>query len=167
MKLWNTMGIATCLGLIAGRDGAIDPPGFLHIESFRLEGTTPVWTFAFADALLEKRIWMEHGANTTYVQYTLVRASRPLRLAAKVLVNWRGLPLFDACRRTCNWTCNPADGGLRIQAGSEAPPFYLRSAEAAIEPRTSGIGIMSWRRRGRADSTIRKTICTPALFTLS
>jgi hypothetical protein len=26
--------------------GAIEPKGFLHIESFRLEGTTPVWRFA-------------------------------------------------------------------------------------------------------------------------
>ena len=49
-----------------------------------------MWTFACADALLEKRIWMEHGANTTYVQYTVVRARLPLRLSAKVLVNFRG-----------------------------------------------------------------------------
>ena len=52
-------------------DGAIDPCGYRYIESFCLEGTTPVWTFACADALLQKRIWMEHGHNTTYVQYTL------------------------------------------------------------------------------------------------
>jgi len=36
----------------------LDPRGYRHIERFRLEGTRPVWTFAFADALLEKRIWM-------------------------------------------------------------------------------------------------------------
>src|SRR5512144_2217858 len=39
-------------------DGAVDPSGFTHIESFCLDGTMPVWTFAIADALLEKRIWM-------------------------------------------------------------------------------------------------------------
>src|SRR5207237_7750483 len=38
--------------------GAVDPKGYLHIESFRLESTTPLWRFALADALLEKRIWM-------------------------------------------------------------------------------------------------------------
>ena len=68
-------------------DGAIDPSGDCHIESFCLEGTAPAWTFTCADVSLEKRIWMEYGANTTYVQYTLVRAIRPLRLAANVLVN--------------------------------------------------------------------------------
>src|SRR4029077_6462845 len=28
--------------------GAIDPKGFLNIESFRLEGMVPVWTYALA-----------------------------------------------------------------------------------------------------------------------
>jgi hypothetical protein len=38
--------------------GAVEPKGFLNIESFRLEGMKPVWTYALADALLEKRVWM-------------------------------------------------------------------------------------------------------------
>ena len=31
--------------------GAMEPSGFRYIEKFRLEDTTPVWTFALADAL--------------------------------------------------------------------------------------------------------------------
>src|SRR5262249_60979700 len=41
--------------------GAIAPKGYLQIERFRLEGTTPVWTLALADALVEKRVWMHPG----------------------------------------------------------------------------------------------------------
>jgi len=48
--------------------GAVDPQGFLYLESFRLEGTSPVWTYALADALLEKRVWMAQGENTTIIQ---------------------------------------------------------------------------------------------------
>src|SRR5262249_40916011 len=59
-------------------DGTLDPQGYRHIERFRLEGTTPVWTCACADAQLEKRVWMQPGANTSYVHYSLVRASRQL-----------------------------------------------------------------------------------------
>jgi predicted glycogen debranching enzyme len=58
----------------------VDPQGFLYLESFRLEGATPVWTYALADALLEKRIWMVQGENTTFVHYTLSRASSPLEI---------------------------------------------------------------------------------------
>jgi predicted glycogen debranching enzyme len=53
--------------------GAVDPKGFLLLEHFHLEGSTPVWTYALTDALLEKRIWMRQGENTTYIQYTFVR----------------------------------------------------------------------------------------------
>src|SRR3981081_344953 len=56
-----------------GESGAVAPEGYLNIESFRLDGTTPVWQFALADALLEKRVWMQHGENTTYTQYTVLR----------------------------------------------------------------------------------------------
>src|SRR3990172_4229899 len=45
----------------------IDPHGYRCIENFYLDGTIPVWNFAFGDALLEKRIWMQQNANTTYI----------------------------------------------------------------------------------------------------
>jgi predicted glycogen debranching enzyme len=55
--------------------GTVEPQGYVHLQSFRLEGTVPVWQFAIGDALLEKRIWMRHGENTTYVQYSLTRGA--------------------------------------------------------------------------------------------
>ena len=65
-------------------DGTLGPHGYRLIERFRLDGTTPVWTFACADAQIEKRIWMEPGANTTYVRYALLRGSAPATLVLKV-----------------------------------------------------------------------------------
>ncbi|MFM7314084.1 MAG: amylo-alpha-1,6-glucosidase, partial [Cyanobium sp.] len=59
------------------------------ITGFRLEGSVPCWRFALADALLEKRIWMQPGAHTTTVHYRLLQARRPLRLAWRVLVQAR------------------------------------------------------------------------------
>src|SRR5206468_8861061 len=34
--------------------GAVDPKGFLLLEDFHMEGSTPVWTYALADALDRK-----------------------------------------------------------------------------------------------------------------
>src|SRR5438552_15721369 len=67
--------------------GAVDPKGFLLLEDFRLEGSTPVWTYAMADALLEKRVWMRQGENTTCIQYTLVRGRAALAMELTALVN--------------------------------------------------------------------------------
>lgn len=70
-------------------NGTVDPQGYRQIESFDLEGTVPVWNFACGGALLEKRIWMQPGEDTTYVRYYLRRAKRSLKLSIKALINYR------------------------------------------------------------------------------
>ena len=112
--------------------GALDPQGYRHIERFRLEGTTPVWTFACGDALLEKRIWMQQGANTTYIQYKVVRGDRPLDLAAKALVNYRD---YHSSTHAGDWRMGirSVEHGLRVDAFDGAAPFYLLSAEASAQ----------------------------------
>jgi glycogen debranching enzyme-like protein len=42
-------------------DSTVDPHGYQDPEDFRLEGTTPVWTYACADARLEKRVFMSRA----------------------------------------------------------------------------------------------------------
>jgi predicted glycogen debranching enzyme len=126
-------GQTYALGANRWAGGVIEPSGYLHIERFCLEGATPVWTFACADALLEKRVWMEYGANTTYVQYRVVRAPRPLKLSANVLVNYRDYH-GSAHAPEVAMDVQSMEGGLRIQAFADAVPFYLRSAVSEIEP---------------------------------
>lgn len=113
--------------------GSISPEGYKDIEHFRLEGTTPVWSFACADALLDRRIWMQSGANTTYVRYDLVRSSRPVNLAIKVLVNYRD---YHSMTRARDWHMNVGviPHGVVVRAFDGATPFYLLSAQASGEP---------------------------------
>ncbi|MEA3278424.1 MAG: glycogen debranching enzyme N-terminal domain-containing protein, partial [Pseudomonadota bacterium] len=72
-------------------DGAVSPAGHVHIEQFRLEGSTPVWQFACADLVIEQRIWMEPGEHTTYVAYRLMGGTppSPITLRVALLVNDR------------------------------------------------------------------------------
>ncbi len=114
-------------------DGNVDPHGYRHIESFGLEGTIPAWTFACADALLEKRIWMQHGANTTYVRYTLSRATQPLTLTLKALVNYRD---YHGSTQGNNWQMRveQIEGGIKIAADRDAKPLYLFSNCATATP---------------------------------
>jgi len=114
--------------------GAVEPKGFQHIEEFRLVGTTPVWTYALGDARLEKRVFMEQGANTTYVQYTMVQGSGSLEIELKALVNYRD---FHAMTHAGDWrmSIEPVQRGLRVVAFDGATPFYLMSAVAACEGR--------------------------------
>ncbi len=114
-------------------DGSVEPHGYRHIESFGLEGTIPTWKFACADAVLEKRIWMQHGANTTYVRYTLSRATQPLTLTLKALVNYRD---YHGSTQGNNWQMNieQIEGGIKIVAHDRATPLYLSSDTATATP---------------------------------
>jgi predicted glycogen debranching enzyme len=134
-------------------DGAIGPYGHRQIERFSLEESIPVWRYACADALLEKRIWMQQGANTTYVYYQLLRASQPLSLTLKALVNYRD---YHSRTRGQGWqmTTEPIDRGLVIQAYPEAVPFRLMSDRADLTPTHDwyyGFELAAERERGLGD----------------
>lgn len=114
-------------------DGTIDPQGYQQIEHFGLEGSVPLWKFACADALLEKRVWMEQGANTTYIHYRLHRASRPLSLQIKALVNYRD---YHSITHGGTWRMriDPVKHGISVVAFPESQPFYLLADKAETLP---------------------------------
>jgi predicted glycogen debranching enzyme len=59
------LGVETDLSANEFAGGAISGQGFVHLESFAVQDGIPVWRYAVADALLEQRIFMAPGANTS------------------------------------------------------------------------------------------------------
>ena len=115
-------------------DGSVNPTGFQLIEQFHLDGTMPVWRFAFADALVEKRIWMQPGKNTTYVRYKLLRGLYPLKLNLKVLVNYRDH--HGETHGNEPMKVEQISRGIKVTASDGAIPFYVRSDKAEAEVRS-------------------------------
>jgi predicted glycogen debranching enzyme len=114
-------------------DGTIEPHGYIHLERFTLEGTVPVWRFACADAIVEKRVWMQQGANTTYVRYTLHRATQPLKLTLNAMVNYRD---YHGSTQSNDWQMDVTtiESGIGITAYPDAVPLYLLSNNAQALP---------------------------------
>lgn len=115
-----------------GQD-SVAPDGFRHLESFHLEGSLPVWTFTIADAVIERRLWMDHGANTTYVAYRLMRGSRSIELEVTPLVTFRS---FHALASGEGWDIGIAanEQSACITAYDGATPFWLNSDRAIFQP---------------------------------
>jgi predicted glycogen debranching enzyme len=111
----------------------VGPQGYRHIERFSRDGNMPVWQFACGDALLEKRIWMQQGANTTYIRYHLRRASQPITLTLKAMVNYRD---HHGDTRGNGWQMEvaPTAQGVAVLAWPEAVPFYLLCRNAKATP---------------------------------
>lgn len=71
------------------RTGVESPNGCAVLESFELIAGVATWRYVIEGATLLKRIWMEQGENTTYVQYVLEKAASPLALSLRLLVTNR------------------------------------------------------------------------------
>ncbi len=69
--------------------GAVDPAGFVHLESFRLRHGVPTWRFSVGDVVLEREVAMAHGRAVVGVVHRLVRAPGPVRLELEALCTWR------------------------------------------------------------------------------
>ena len=112
-------------------DGTLTPRGDQLIERFRLEGTVPVWTYACAEARVERRVWMAQGANTTYVSYRLARGAAPLDLALRVLVNYRD---YHALTRADGWQMRieAVPHGVRVTAFAGARAFVVLADGATV-----------------------------------
>jgi len=136
-------------------DGTVAPEGYRNIERFHLEGTTPVWAFALAGALLEKRIFMQAGANTTYVLYRLVRANSPVELSIKVLADY-GDEHCVTLGRTQPMEVTQVERGLQVVAFDGATPFYVLSDSATALPANEwyrNFDLAAERARGLPDRT--------------
>jgi predicted glycogen debranching enzyme len=143
-------GIAYPLFTNRWADGTIEPHGYRHIEQFALDGAIPTWRFACAEAIIEKRVWMERGANTTYVRYDLVRGSGPVELTIKTLVNARR---DHGTTRENDWTMRveAVPHGVRIMPGHVPGPIVIAARGASVEPVHAwhvGFALSAERERG-------------------
>jgi predicted glycogen debranching enzyme len=124
-------GRSTDLSANRWHDGTLAPTGYRAIVDFTLDGTVATWTYAVGDALLERRVWMEHGAQTTYVEWHLRDASAPAALHAKAYISDRDFhalsPAFDV-RDVAR-----VDGDVATLRLGDGTIWYLRAPGAQFE----------------------------------
>lgn len=121
-------GTRTALSTDRWATGAVEPSGFRAIERFFLDGTTPVWQFAFGDALLEKRITLEPDANATVISYELVRASSRAGLEIKAIVDYRDFHGNTHDRGGPPFRIDDVDEAVRVRPPFDAPAeLWLRA----------------------------------------
>ena len=77
------------LGTIRWADGTVAPVGAAQIEEVRFEGTLPIWRYVTPHFTLEKRVFMDHGANVTRIEYTCLRADAPLSMTLRPIADCR------------------------------------------------------------------------------
>lgn len=77
------------LGANEYHTGVVHPEGFKRLILVQLEGQVPVFRYQVGQTHLEKRVWMAHGKNTTFIQYTYRAGKRPVRLKIRLFTAMR------------------------------------------------------------------------------
>src|SRR5438552_530404 len=70
-------------------DGTVAPRGFQYLTDFRIVDGIPTWRYVMEDAVLEQRLWMAAGRNTTYVSFSLCGARSRIELELNPLCTYR------------------------------------------------------------------------------
>src|SRR5438128_3563122 len=144
------------LGVNEYQDGTIDPQGFKYLDSVSLESDIPHFTYCLGDHItLGKRIWMEYGQNTTYVQYIL--HSTPDDEASDAPIWLTLLPFclsrdhHSTTRGALDWHFLVDNQGnrCRVRAFDGAPAYlFIAGPSAHFTP----TGFWYWHVRHRRDT---------------
>jgi predicted glycogen debranching enzyme len=137
-------GTALALGTNEYADGTIYPRGYEFLAAFALEGSLPRWTFDLGQgATLEKRIWMEHGSNITFVQYCYVAdsAASPVMLALTPFCLDRDHHSVTQGAEDWHFLVDAAPAACTVRAFAGAMPYHLIAGPTA---RFTASGEWNW-----------------------
>ncbi|QBD81960.1 glycogen debranching protein [Ktedonosporobacter rubrisoli] len=128
------------LGVNEYLGGTLDPQGYTYLKSVSLEGDIPCFTYHLNNRFkLEKRVWMEYGQNTTYVQYALhemldeEEIGQSLADVAEAALTLRLIPFclsrdyHETTQGSPGWRFLVENGGnrCRVRAYEGAPAYHL------------------------------------------
>jgi predicted glycogen debranching enzyme len=116
-------GVRYSLAVNEFADGTLAAQGLDSLVTFELDGQTPVWTFACGDALIEQRIRMVAGENTTQVSYELRHATAPVELELTPLCGYRDY--HSHMQGGWSLGVDSSARGVRIDAFPGAHPYSL------------------------------------------
>jgi predicted glycogen debranching enzyme len=129
-------GRTFALGTNEFSDGTISPSGYQYLDRCAMEGSVFLARYRLdGDLTLEKRVWMEHGRNTTYVQYALGEAPgapEPVELRITPFCVTRDYHAHEQGDASWRFLVTSEAGGCRVQARPNAPVFHLNAGPAAI-----------------------------------
>jgi len=143
-------------------DGTVAPKGYVHLESFHLDNGLPVWRYAVADALIEKRIVMKPGQNTTYVDIQVLRANDELIVDLTPLCTYRDYHSHSHG----GWDLGLREilHGVEVNAFSGACAYRLCCEQATFIPDP----VWYWHFKHRSETAeawmIAKTCFAPAVL---
>jgi predicted glycogen debranching enzyme len=105
-----------------------------HLAEFRLEMGLPVWTYRINGFVVEKRILMSYGQNTSHVTYRVIEGTGVLRFALRPSVHFRPHEAAVNESPAKEYTISATGNRYELSAGENLPVLrmLLRGECAAL-----------------------------------
>ncbi len=172
------------LGVNEYQGGTIEPQGYRYLDRVALEGDIPCFVYRLSDSLiLEKRIWMEYGQNTTYVQYTMhgvldegerttdahiVPTNTFLTLLVSPFCLTRDYHKTTQGANDWHFLVENSGNRCRIRAYEGAPAYHLiAGADTTFEPNGSWYWHLWHRRDNERGLPDLEDVYQPGLFRIT
>ena len=113
---------------MSGEERAGDPvklDAMDYISEFRLEGGTPVWRYEIGDIVIEKRLVLPHGQNTSFINYSLLSGDDNVRLVLRPSIHFRPHETPVSAELESTYTLTVGQDRYEVSAGTDLPPLRL------------------------------------------
>ncbi|PKM82115.1 MAG: glycogen debranching protein, partial [Firmicutes bacterium HGW-Firmicutes-13] len=106
--------------------------GYEYLHEFRYD-PLPTFVYQVEDILIEKRIFMVYGENTTIIRYRIESPGRPYKFRLFPLVNYRD---YHWINHSSNgpFIQEIEDNTISLLNYTEMDPFYLSCSEGSFTP---------------------------------
>ena len=122
-------------------DSSLKGGAHKHLATFRHSYGTPMWVFQLDGRVLQRRITMPHGQNTTFVEYRLIEGGS-IRLELRPYLTFRMHDGPLGCPPEWPFTVTITRGRLEVHPFDGAPRLKLaltpRRGVFVSDPRASG-----------------------------
>ncbi|MEO6165542.1 MAG: glycogen debranching enzyme N-terminal domain-containing protein, partial [Candidatus Binatia bacterium] len=107
-----------------GFNESSESPGFASLTEFRLEDGVPVWRYQIGGIVIEKKIFMVHGQNTTLTSYALLEGDERVRVKLCPHVQFR-LHENSVDKAVAGYTLKATRQGFEICTAAAQPRLRL------------------------------------------
>lgn len=149
------------LGANEYADGTIDPQGYLLLDSFELDGQTPVWCWRVGDLVVRQRVWMAHGEQCTYLSLDVLSASATATVTLVPFCSGRD---YHALHQAHDGIAVSAARGGCVVSMPGCPPCRLEADAATFEERREWHRALAYRVERERGLDWREDLFNPGVF---
>ena len=136
-----------------------------YISEFRLEGGVPVWRYEIGSIVIEKRLVMPHGQNTSFINYSLLSGDA-VRLVLRPSIHFRPHETPVSAELESSYTLTVGYDRYEVSPGTDLPPLrlFLAGRNAALTVDRVRIEKVTYRIEERRGYPAQGDLWSPGFF---